>query len=83
MENSKWTLLAALLPPDYDLQPESEAEAVLKHNSGKSVKLIYNQEDNTYVVEGTTLHFQDTDEEIVYTILVPYLLTLFDGKQRL
>lgn len=82
MDTDNWTLLSALLPSSFELNAESDSEAVLT-NKNKSVKIIYNDKDGSYVVNGTTLHFEDSEAEVVFTLLIPYLLSLFDGEKRI
>lgn len=82
METDIWTLLTALLPPSFELNPKSDEEAELT-NGDKTINIIYNDVGNSYTIDGTTLHFEDTDPEIVNTLLVPYLLQLFDGVKRI
>ena len=69
------------MPSGVEVNPKDGDSAEVTWN-GKSVSVIYNDADNSYVVDGQTLHFQDLDDEVVSTILVPYILQTLDGNER-
>lgn len=76
----QWVIMTSLLPKGYELKEISEDECEVT-DGDKTVKVIRN--DNDFVVNGTTLHFEDEDYEIINTLLIPYILQEIDGNERL
>lgn len=76
----QWELITALLPSGIELIP-NEDEAIIK-NSEKSIKVI-RANDNSYVVNGHVVTFEDSLDEIVNTLLIPYILQELDGEKRI
>ena len=82
MENEEiWTLLASLMPEGIEVIPNGD-EALVKSEDGE-LNILYNAERNSYTMNGKTIHFQDTEFEVVNTILVPFILQELDGKRRI
>lgn len=81
MENNIWTLLAALMPDGIEVYPDGD-EASVK-GFGKELNVVYNEKNNSYTINGKTLHFEDTEPEVVNTILVPFILQELDGQKRI
>ncbi len=75
-----WTNITALFPSNVDLTYDG-ATATVK-SGDKEITVIYN-DDNSFVVDGKTLHFEDTMFEVINTLLVPYILQELDGERRL
>ena len=75
-----WTNITALLPSGVDLTYD-DANAVVK--SGDTEISVVCNDEKTFVVNGTTLHFEDALSDIINTILVPYILQELDGKKRI
>lgn len=83
MDNDeRWTLLASVMPDGIDVQSDGD-EATVKDNSGNEVKIIYNDADNSYIINGKTIHFENTNDEFINTIMVPYILQELDGERRI
>lgn len=76
----QWVIMTSLLPKGYELNEISEDECEVT-DGNKIIKVIRN--DNDYVVNGVTLHFEDEDYEIINTLLIPYILQEIDGNERL
>lgn len=70
------------MPSGVEVNPKDDSSAEVVYD-GNSVSVIYNDADNSYVVNGKTLHFQDVDEEVVNTALIPYILQELDGNKRI
>ena len=73
-----WTTLAALLPDGFNLDFD-EDEATISDGE-KEMNIVYH--DNCYVINGKSFHFEDTDPEIVNTLLIPCILQEFDNEKR-
>lgn len=79
MNDDFWNILTALFPSGVEVFPDGEeAEIVM---GDKSVNVVCNFDNNSYTINGKTLHFDD-NAEIVGTILVPYILQELDGNRR-
>lgn len=76
----QWLLITALLPNGYELIPHGDYADISYED--KSVRVI-KSDDNTYVIEGKVINFADNSEEIINTLLVPYILQELDGEKRL
>lgn len=74
-----WTILTSLLPSGYELNETSDDECEVT-NGDKTIKIIRN--DNDFVVNNITLHFEDDNNEIINTLLIPYILQELDGIKR-
>lgn len=74
-----WTNITSLFPSGVDLNYDGANATV--SSGDKEISVIYN-EDNSYVVNGKTLHFEDTSSDVVNTLLVPYILQELDGQKR-
>lgn len=82
MENeeiNKWELLAAIMPSGIDLKELSEDECEITDGEN-TIKVIDN--GDSYVVNGRTIHFEDTDPEIVNTLVLPFIMQELDGNRR-
>ena len=75
-----WTILTSLLPSGYELNEISDDECEVT-DGNKTIKIIRN--DNDFVVNNITLHFEDDDTEIINTLLIPYILQELDGIKRM
>ena len=82
MTEDFWELIAALLPEGVQLNPQQDGIAEITDEQ-TSIKIIYNEDDNSYVIGDQTLHFEDTDYEIINTLLVPYILQQLDNQRRI
>ncbi len=76
----QWVIMTSLLPEGYELNEISKDECEIT-DGNKTVKVIRN--DNNFVVNDVTLHFEDEDFEIINTLLIPYILQEIDGNERL
>ena len=74
-----WTILTSLLPSGYELNETSDDECEVT-DGNKTIKIIRN--NNDFVVNNITLHFEDDDNEIINTLLIPYILQEIDGIKR-
>ena len=80
MDNDEfWTNFTALLPDDVETTPRDE-ECLVKWND-KELNIVRN--DNSFVINGKTLQFEDDSEDIINTFLVPYVLQELDGQRRI
>ena len=74
-----WINFTSLLPSGFDTDFDKN-ECTIK-SGDKEVTVIRNE--NNFTINGKTLHFEDSDFEIINTLLVPYILQEFDGQVRL
>ena len=74
-----WTNFTALLPNGVETTPKGE-ECLVKWND-KELNIVKN--DNSFVINGKTLQFEDNSEDIINTFLVPYVLQELDGQRRI
>lgn len=74
-----WTNFIALMPSEADCNFDGD-ECKIK-SGGKEVTVVKN--DNSFVVDGTTLHFEDDSEDIINTLLIPYVLQKLDDNRRI
>lgn len=75
-----WTILASLMPEGIEVIPDgSQAEIKQDENI---LKIVYNEDNNSYTINGKTLHFED-DFEVINTLLIPYILQELDGERRI
>lgn len=80
MDNDEfWTNFTALLPNGVETTPRDE-ECLVKWND-KKLNIIRN--DNSFVINGKKLQFEDNSEDIINTFLVPYVLQELDGQKRI
>ncbi len=82
MENediNKWTLLAAILPKGMDLNELSKDECELTDGEN-TIKIIDN--GSSYVIGDKSISFEDTDPEIINTLVLPFILQELDGNRR-
>ena len=82
MENeeiNRWDLLASIMPSGIDLKEVSEDECEVTDGE-HTVKVINN--DTSYVINDRTIHFEDTDPEIINTLIMPFIMQEFDGNRR-
>lgn len=80
MDNDEfWTNFTALLPEGVEIYPNDE-ECLVKWND-KELNIVKN--DNSFVINGKTLHFEDNSVDIINTFLVPYVLQELDGQKRI
>lgn len=79
MSDNYWELLTALMPDGIEVNPDGNKAEVT--DGQNSIEVSY--EDDFFVVNGQKLHFEDDDEEIINTIMVPYILQELDGQRRL
>ena len=78
-DNEFWTNFTALLPNGVETTPRDE-ECTVKWND-KELNIVRN--DNSFVINGKTLQFEDNSEDIINTFLVPYVLQELDGQKRI
>lgn len=74
-----WINFTALLPNGVETTPRDE-ECLVKWND-KELNIVRN--DNSFVINGKTLQFEDNSEDIINTFLVPYVLQELDGQKRI
>lgn len=74
-----WTNFTVLLPSGVETQSRDE-ECLVKWND-KELNIVKN--DNSFVINGKTLQFEDDSEDIINTFLVPYVLQELDGQRRI
>ena len=79
MDNEFWYNFTALLPSGYDTVFDKN-ECTVKAD-GKEVNIVRN--DASFTVNGKTLHFEDKMEDVINTMLVPYVLQELDGEKRI
>lgn len=80
MDNNEfWTNFTTLLPNGVETTPRDE-ECLVKWND-KELNIIRN--DNSFVINGKKLQFEDNSEDIINTFLVPYVLQELDGQKRI
>ena len=80
MENEdKWTLLAAIMPSGIDLKELSDDECEITDGEN-TVKVINN--GSSYVVNDKSISFEDTDPEIINTLVLPFIMQELDGNKR-
>ena len=80
MDNDEfWTNFTALLPNGIETTPKDE-ECLVKWND-KELNIVRN--DNSFVINGKKLQFEDDSEDIINTFLVPYVLQELDGQKRI
>lgn len=80
MDNDEfWINFTALLPNGVETQPK-DSECLVKWND-KELNIVRN--DNSFVINGKTLQFEDDSEDIINTFLVPYVLQELDGQKRI
>ena len=78
-EINRWDLLASIMPNGIDLKEISEDECEIT-NGENTVKVINNED--SYVINGRTIHFEDTDPEIINTLVMPFIMQELDGNRR-
>ena len=79
MENEEfWTNLTSLLPNGVESDFNDNDCTI----TSKDKKITIVKNDNSFTVNGKTLHFNDNDVEIINTLLVPYILQELDGNKR-
>lgn len=80
MDNDEfWANFTALLPNSVETQPK-DGECLVRWND-KELNIVRN--DNSFVINGKTLQFEDDSEDIINTFLVPYVLQELDGQRRI
>ncbi len=80
MDNNEfWTNFTALLPNGVETTLRDE-ECLVKWND-KELNIVRN--DNSFVINGKKLQFEDNSEDIINTFLVPYVLQELDGQKRI
>ena len=80
MDNDEfWTNFTVLLPNGVETQPK-DSECLVKWKD-KELNIVRN--DNSFVINGKTLQFEDDSEDIINTFLVPYVLQELDGQRRI
>ena len=80
MENEdKWTLLASIMPKGVDVKPLSDDECEIS-NGENTVKIIDN--GSSYVINGRSISFEDTDPEIINSLVLPFIMQELDGNRR-
>lgn len=80
MDNNEfWTNFTALLPNGVETTPK-DSECLVKWN-GKELNIVRN--DNSFIINGKKLQFEDNSEDIINTFLVPYVLQELDGQKRI
>lgn len=81
-DDERWTLLASVMPDGINVNPKENGEAEITDGENE-ITVIYNDADNSYVINGKTIHFDKINNEFVNTILVPYILQELDGQRRI
>ena len=76
-----WTLLASLMPSNIEVNPKNDSEAVIS-DGNKELTVVFDEDENSYTINGKTLHFED-DFEVTNTLLIPYILQELDGERRI
>lgn len=80
MENEdKWTLLASIMPNGIDVKETSEGECEI-NNGENTIKVIDN--GSSYVIGDRSISFEDTEPEIINTLLLPFIMQELDGQRR-
>lgn len=80
MDNNEfWTNFTALLPDGVETIPNKE-KCTVKWKD-KELNIVRN--DNSFVINGKVLQFEDNSEDIINTFLVPYVLQELDGQRRI
>jgi hypothetical protein len=82
MENeeiNKWELLAAIMPSGIDVKETSEGECEIS-NGENTIKVIDN--GSSYVIGDRSISFEDTEPEIINTLLLPFIMQELDGQRR-
>ncbi len=76
-----WDLLTANMPSGVEVFPDGD-EALVKFGE-KELNVVWNYSNNSFTINGKTLHFEDVDLEVIGTILIPYILQELDGERRI
>ena len=77
----RFAIITALLPKNFKTEIQDD-DTLLISNGEKEVQLISYADDKEYIVDGKTLHYE-VEDETVNTILIPFILSIFDGEARL
>lgn len=81
MEEDFWNIITALFPSGVEVLPKNNEEAEITFNDN-SLNIVCDFESNSFTINGKTLHFIDSNSEIIGTILVPYIMQELDGQRR-
>lgn len=87
MENEELTMderfavITALLPKGFETE-QREDDSLLIKNGDKEVNLISYPDEKKYIIDGKSLTYT-VEDETVNTILIPFILSIFDGEPRL
>ena len=76
-----WDVLTANMPEGVEVFPDGD-EAVGRFDDNE-LTVVWNDTDNSFTINGKTLHFGDVDLEVIGTILIPYILQELDGERRI
>lgn len=77
----RYEIITALLPKGFETEIQ-EDDTLLISDGEKEVELISYPNEKQYVIDGKTLHYE-VEDETVNTILIPFILSVFDGQARL
>lgn len=76
-----WTNLTALFPNNVEVIPNGN-EANIKMGD-KEIDVVYNEINNSFIINGKSFHFDDVNFEVINTLLVPVILQELDGNERI
>ena len=76
-----WDVLTANMPEGVEVFPDGD-EVVVRFDDNE-LTVVWNDADNSFTINGKTLHFEDVDFEVIGTILIPYILQELDGERRI
>lgn len=77
----RYEIITSLLPNGFETEIQ-EDDTLLISDGEKEVELISYPKDKKYIIDGKTLHYE-VEDETVNTILIPFILSVFDGQARL
>ena len=76
-----WDVLTTNMPEGVEVFPDGD-EAVVRFDDNE-LTVVWNDGNNSFTINGKTLHFEDIDLEVIGTILIPYILQELDGERRI
>ena len=78
--NDMWDVIASLMPDEIEVYGDNDEAKIVKKD--KSINVVYNDENNSFTIDGETLYFKD-NVDVIVTMLIPYILQKLDGNKRL
>ena len=78
--NDFWELLESLMPSDIEM---NKSDGYVTFTDGQNEVRVVMVEENKFQINGKSYAFEDTDYEIINTILIPCILQELDGERRL